>query len=274
MASPPSVKRLLSRTKLLTKQVFSSGFQACFRGLLNLNRAGGEVNEFLVRQIVTSQYLRGSGIEIGALDNPLPLPPSARVKYVDRMSVADLTTHYPELADTFLVEPDILDDGEHLKTIANESQDFVIANHFLEHCQNPIGAIAQMLRVLKPNGILYLCVPDKRFTFDRHRPTTDLEHILRDYREGAAWSKEQHFREWAKYCILGHTPEQTEVDQTQVEVATKHYLEMDYSIHFHAWTGVEILELANRLPDILGVPIEVEMLQRNVKEIILVLRKR
>ncbi|MEJ7767735.1 MAG: hypothetical protein WKF89_07975 [Chitinophagaceae bacterium] len=43
---------------------------------------------------------------------------------------------YPELKDLNLVPVDYLADGELLESVADTSQDFVITNHFLEHCQN------------------------------------------------------------------------------------------------------------------------------------------
>ena len=61
---------------------------------------------------------------------------------------------------------------ESLATIPDGSQDFVIADHFIEHCQDPISALTIHFRVLKTGGILYMAVPDKRFTFDKDRPVT------------------------------------------------------------------------------------------------------
>ena len=147
------------------------------------------------RESIASMYLRGEGIKIGALHNPLLLPQSAKIKYVDRMSLPDLRKQYPELGSKELVDVDILDDGELLATIKDSTQDFVIANQFLEHCQNPIGAIRNMLRVLKEGGVLYLSIPDKRYSFDADRPVTSIEHLLKDYQEGPEWSKKQHFEE-------------------------------------------------------------------------------
>ena len=152
----------------------------------------------LGREFVADTYIRGQGIEIGALHMPLGVPRSARVKYVDRLSVPDLRKHYPELNDKNLVEVDIIADGERLESISDATQDFVIANHFVEHCQNPIAAILNMFRVLKPGGVLYLALPDKRCSFDVDRPVTPFEHLLRDYHEGPAWSRRQHFEEWTR----------------------------------------------------------------------------
>src|SRR5207249_5036937 len=50
------------------------------------------------REAIARRYLRGTGIEIGALHNPLRLPRGVDVRYVDRMTVPELRRHYPELA--------------------------------------------------------------------------------------------------------------------------------------------------------------------------------
>src|SRR5215510_2466385 len=112
----------------------------------------------LNRELIAEAYLTGLGIEIGALHNPLKVPSAATVRYVDRLSALDLREQYPELADQELVNVDIRADGELLETIPDSSQDFVIANHFVEHCQDTIGAILNMLIVLKPTGVLYLAL--------------------------------------------------------------------------------------------------------------------
>ncbi len=194
----------------------------------------------LTRETIARMYLRGDGIEIGALYRPLCVPRAARVRYVDRMPVSALRAQYPELAGESLVGVDIVADGETLVGIPDESQDFVIANHFLEHCQNPILALESMLRVLKPGGILFLAVPDKRYTFDAGRSVTPLEHVLRDYVDGPDWSKREHFEEWSRYVVGAPSEEAVQAEASRL-------LEMDYSIHFHVWTQAELLELVLEL---------------------------
>ena len=138
----------------------------------------------LDREAVAAHYLKGTGLEIGALHNPLKVPSAARVRYVDRMPVAELRRQYPELASYNLVEADVIDNGEKLSTVGECTQDFVIANHFIEHCENPIDTLMNLVRVLKKDGILFMCVPDKRYTFDGERPVTPFEHLVRDFKRG------------------------------------------------------------------------------------------
>jgi SAM-dependent methyltransferase len=232
------------------------------RGLLRTGHAAPHAK--LSRALIAETYLSGHGIEIGALHNPLQVPPSARVKYVDRLPIAQLREQYPELNDKELVEVDILDDGERLSTIADASQDFVIANHFVEHSQDPIGAVLNMLRVLKPGGVLYLAIPDKRCCFDSDRPVTPIEHLLRDHAEGPEWSRAQHFEEWAR--LVNKTAEAEVADQTA------ELIRMNYSIHFHVWTPFEMLELVQALRKMAAFEVELCLMHDGV-EVILVFRK-
>lgn len=218
------------------------------------------------RQMIANRYIVGAGIEIGALEHPLQIPKSAKVKYLDRMSVQDLKNQYPELSSKQFVEVDIIDDGELLETIPDASQDFVIANHFIEHCQDPIRAIANMLRVLKSSGILYLAVPDKRYSFDIDRPLTSIDHLLRDYEEGPAWSKRQHFEEWVK--VVNKVEDETEAERQIVELIRR-----DYSIHYHVWTQTEFLQLILFLKKRFDLTFDLEMVFKNHMELIAVLRK-
>lgn len=216
------------------------------------------------RNIITELFVHGDGIEIGALHNPLQVPLNAHVKYVDRMPVNELKQQYPELGSLKLVHVDIVDDGEVLRTIKDSSQDFVIANHFIEHCQNPIQALQNMLRVLRSGGILYFAVPDKRFTFDIDRPVTPFSHIEFDYLHGPEGTRKQHFEEWSRFVnkTIGD-------DAVQDEVA--HLMKIDYSIHFHVWTQTEILEFIIQSKKYLSFGIE--MIHQNHHEVICVLTK-
>lgn len=206
----------------------------------------------LDREAVATNFLKGEGLEIGGLHNPLRVPSAAKVRYVDRMSVEDLRKHYPELASLPLVTVDIIDDGEKLTTVADASQDFVIANHFFEHCQDPVQTVTNLSRVLRAGGMLYFAIPDKRYTFDVERPVTPFEHIVRDHKEGPAWSKEQHFREWVR-CVDKIT------DPVAAEERYRALVAQDYSIHFHVWTQDELLELIIKLKTYFKLPVELEL---------------
>ena len=230
-----------------------------------LRRARLVVSAHIDRELIARAYLRGDGIEIGALDKPLQVPRHARVRYLDRMPVRQLATHYAEVGAHRMIEPDIIDNGETLASLADGTQDFVIANHFLEHCQNPIGALINMLRVLKPGGILYFAIPDKRVTFDVDRPLTPIAHLVRDFEEGPEWSRRGHFEEWVLLV------RKTAPGQAEAEV--RFLMDIDYSIHFHVWTHETMLQTLVQLRDRLPA-FETELAVKTHDESVFVLRKQ
>jgi len=147
------------------------------------------------RRELSVRFVARAGIKIGAQHQPLWTAELAKLMYVDRMSVDELRKQYPELAGYNLTHVDRIDDGKKLTTFPGRSLDFVIANHMLEHCENPNGTVRAHLSKLKPGGVLYYAVPHRRFTFDVERPLTDWEHLVRDDTEGTAWSREGHYRQ-------------------------------------------------------------------------------
>jgi predicted SAM-dependent methyltransferase len=236
------------------------------RFVTNLRKFTHLVGRPLDRDVIAAAYLQGTGLEIGALHNPLPVPKAARVKYVDRLGIKDLRSQYPELVSEPLVEVDIIEDGEQLAAIPDASQDFVIANHFLEHCQNPICALVNHFRVLKPDGILYLALPDKRYSFDRDRPSTTFEHVWRDFQEGPEWSRQQHVEEYVRLVDKVQAP-------AEIDKEVTHLLKTDYSIHYHVWSEIEMIEVLASVRQKLGLYFEFELIFKNRLEIIFVLRK-
>jgi SAM-dependent methyltransferase len=163
------------------------------------------------------------------------------------------------------VAVDRIDDAETLQSFTDSSHDFVIANHVLEHCRNPIGALTSMLRVVRPGGIVFLAVPDKRYSFDVDRPVTSYEHVKRDYIEGPDWSDHEHYQEWVRLVLKSDA----KISREPIE-----RLRADYAdIHFHAWTQTELIGLLLNLQRDFGLQFEVEMIAKNGLELVIVLRR-
>jgi SAM-dependent methyltransferase len=215
-----------------------------------------------------ARHLSGTGIEIGALHNPMPVDRArASVRYVDRLSLDEQRRHYPELGARVTIEPDIVAEAHRLSPLDDASQDFVIANHLLEHLTDPIGALAEWYRVLKPGGVLFLALPDKRLTFDRDRPRTTLAHLIADHRDGGEASRVDHYLEYVRL-----------VDHVAADAAAAHAEQLmarRYAIHFHVWIPEDIRQLLGYLTGALGQRWEVlEHLDSTASdEFIYVLRK-
>jgi SAM-dependent methyltransferase len=218
------------------------------------------------RAFFSHSFCGGRGIEIGALLHPTPLPPGARVRYVDRMTVPELRRQYPELDKAELVNVDIVDSGETLATLPDGQEDFVIAGQFIEHCQNPVRAVVNMLRVVKHEGFVLLTVPDKRFTFDKDRPITTHEHLLDECLNGTDPTRKEHYREWVRSS-------HGETDEAKVEAAAEGLMARDYSIHYHVWDSEAFLRFLMFIKERFALPFEIWATLRNGSELIVVLRK-
>ncbi|MCC6219666.1 MAG: methyltransferase domain-containing protein [Deltaproteobacteria bacterium] len=176
-------------------------------------------------------FLSGVGIEIGALHRPV-YAPHLNIRYVDRLTRDELFECYPELRGQSIVETDILDNAESLGTIRECSQDFVIANHVIEHMRNPISSLLNWQRVLKQGGKLFLAVPNKHTTFDQEREITSLQHVLDDYVNPSESRDFQAFLDFSKYvsCRFFKVKPESDFESFAKELEAK-----DYSIHFHVW---------------------------------------
>ena len=67
-----------------------------------------------------------------------------------------------------------------LGRIADESYDFLLSSHAIEHSANPLRALFEWTRVVKPGGLLAIIIPHKDGTFDHRRPVTPLAHLIED----------------------------------------------------------------------------------------------
>jgi len=216
----------------------------------------------LDRDLVARTFISGSGIEVGALSSPQKVAKGVRVTYVDRLPPEE-SARFEDLKDIRLHRVDVIDDAETLRTFRDGTQDFVIANHVLEHLRDPISGLLAMLRVTRPGGGVLLSVPDKRFTFDANRPVTPYEHLATDHRDGPAWSERQHYEEWSR---LVNKREESRVDEE-----VRHLMNIRWSIHFHVWTWVELLDLVLNVRKQANFDLELAMWNRG--EVVLVLRK-
>jgi len=218
------------------------------------------------RYMLSLRFLKGQGLEIGALSNPTPTRPGTLTRYYDYLTAEQNRERFPQLlANAKLVEPDYLGDGEKLELIADGSLDYLIANHMLEHCQDVIGTLKTFWSKLRQGGALLLALPDKRYTFDHPRPNTPFEHLVQDYEGGPHTSLHQHYQEFHQLV----TEDAVAAAQTKEEVHALPHVD----IHFHVWTQADILEMFLRLGKEHGFNWEIEGVLRQGNEFISVLRK-
>lgn len=136
-------------------------------------------------------YLIGkAGIEIGGPSStfsaPDALPIYDQVGTLDNCDFSSNTVwaeHHPEFVCCIGKPPgkSFFCEGSHLAPIPDATYDFVLSCHNLEHFANPIKALVEWKRVLRPGGALILVLPYFVNTFDHRRTPTTIEHLWGDF---------------------------------------------------------------------------------------------
>lgn len=189
---------------------------------------------------LTSKWLRGKGIEIGPFKTPIE---GICPYYVDK---------FREFAGERCLVDVCSDPGE--LPFKTDSFDYVASSHVFEHIANPIAAICEWYRVLRPGGIIYMVVPDRRFTWDRSRNLTSCEHMFEDYRKGTTDCDVVHIEDfvdnidWSEFDPS--TAPKDVPDRKQKLRKTYHDAVKAgriINIHFHVFEPCNVLELFTKL---------------------------
>lgn len=189
-----------------------------------------------VTRIAIASALRGKGIEVGPGHMPFPIPPTVTgVTYVSRLLPEDERRLFPEVpADEPFTPVDVVADidCDGLTAFADDSQDFVIASHVVEHLAAPIWSLSEFFRVVRPGGYVVLVLPDRRLTFDRHRAPTSIEHLLREHAAGVREIDDDHLLDFLAN-VAGDADPSPEVLHSRRE----------RRIHAHCWSEPEFRAL-------------------------------
>ncbi|MEK7989557.1 MAG: glycosyltransferase, partial [Thiotrichaceae bacterium] len=147
------------------------------------------------------QLLSGLGLEIGALHEPAEVPEHCKMEYCDANSRADLMAMFPELHGQEIIDPQHLCnvDAQGLAIFKDNTYDFVVFNHVIEHIANPINMVGELFRVVKVGGLVVLSAPDKDFTYDNPRPLTSFEHLLEEYEQGVTEITDEHYIDFLRH---------------------------------------------------------------------------
>lgn len=144
--------------------------------------------------------LNGRGLEIGAYSQPTVLKSECNISYLDVQSREALIDGLPDKSEACRIPPvDYICTSGDYTSVAPGPFDYIIANHVFEHVANPISWLQMVSRMLVVDGVLFLSVPDKKYTFDKYRPDTPLSHILHDYFTGVQTTSMEHVLENEMY---------------------------------------------------------------------------
>lgn len=76
---------------------------------------------------------------------------------------------------------DLLLDAHQMPMLQDGEFDVVCSAHTIEHLVNPLLALEEWRRVLRPGGHILSVIPNKATTFDHRRQLTSLQHLIGDY---------------------------------------------------------------------------------------------
>lgn len=160
----------------------------------------------------------GNGIEIGgpssifAWGGLIPVYPHARridnVNFASRTIWEDATREGETFHFYSRKAPgqQFLAEGADLRVIPSGKYDFVLSSHMLEHSANPLRALDEWRRVLKPGGALVLVVPARDGAFDHRRPITTMSHLIGDFEKNVGEEDLTHLAEVLELHDLSRDP--------------------------------------------------------------------
>jgi SAM-dependent methyltransferase len=177
--------------------------------------------------------LSGRGLEIGAFNEPAPLPPGASVEYLDAVDPEKAAKLFPEVKREKLVRVTYIGDLDQdgLAPFPESAFDFVVINHVLEHVANPVKAVREVFRICRRGGIVVIAIPDKEYTFDRGRELTSWEHLWSDYQNDVRVSSDEHYESFLRSAAPHVFREPPENLKVHVQ------LSRNRREHAHVWTS-------------------------------------
>jgi SAM-dependent methyltransferase len=125
----------------------------------------------------------GLGLEVGPAHSPIaPRRAGFNVHVLDYMDANALREKFRNVDVNLsqIEEVDFVWKGERLPELVGGTgrYDWIIASHVIEHLPDLAGFLIDCQDLLKPEGVVSLVIPDKRYCFDCFRPLTTTGEIL------------------------------------------------------------------------------------------------
>jgi SAM-dependent methyltransferase len=147
-------------------------------------------------------------------------------------------------------------EATHLDKIADNSYDFLLASHVLEHVANPLLALAEWIRVVVPGGTMVIVLPHKEGTFDHRRSVSALEHLIADFDSGTSEADTTHLAEILQLHDLSRDPEAGDIDAFRKRAENNlenrglhhHVFDTALAVKLLGYAGLQILSVDTARP--------------------------
>ena len=125
----------------------------------------------------------GLGLEVGPSHDPVcPKRDGWNIKILDHASAEELRAKYKdhEVNLDSIEDVDYIWTGNRFRDIIPDDIyfDWIVVSHVIEHTPDLLGFLLDCSSLLKPDGVLSLAVPDKRYCFDVFRERSSLSQII------------------------------------------------------------------------------------------------
>lgn len=238
------------------------------------------------------------GVELGPLNRPLIWREDGDVLYADHRSTDDLRAKYAGHETVIgpkaqpIVDVDLVLDHQSLAEALGPRApvDYVVASHVIEHIPDPIGWLNELAGILHEDGVVFLVVPDKRFTFDfRRAPSTTGDLVGHHIAAAKLASPVQIFEYVARVADVDpaavwagtqRDPRPIFDGQLARALADARYVAEHrsyYDAHCTVYTPVSFLAVFREIVELGLIPFEIARIdptERNAIEFYVTLRKR
>lgn len=134
--------------------------------------------------------------------------------------------------------------------------DYVLSSHVIEHFFDPVKALREWHRVIKPGGYIFIIAPHKDRTFDRSREVTPVAELM-DRAAGKIRISDYARPDSVPDARAGRTMSEQQAERpVQLLVRDKHnfklekgwkYYETDDHHHWSVWRTADFVELVKHL---------------------------
>ena len=190
-------------------------------------------------------------LELGPLDNPTVMKDEADVYYLDWFSSDELRSQLKNTSRQVerVVDVDYVVKGSNMSDYVDRKFDLIIANHVIEHVPDLISWAGELERLTHQSSLLFLSIPDKRFTFDVSIRSTDVIDIYQRHKDALQMADLYHIMRHHYYFQRvdapsiweGKTPDKTRRNMklSEAEIIAQQKSKTYSSIHCSIFTDDE-----------------------------------
>jgi SAM-dependent methyltransferase len=168
------------------------------------------------------------------------VPVYQHLAVLDTLDYTERTLWSPHAPHEITPRRHLIAEATQLTDIPDASYDLLLASHVLEHIANPLRALEEWRRVVRPSGHILLIMPHRDNTFDHRRAITTLEHMREDAARGTDESDLSHLEESLRLHDLKRnrdTKSRRELEQHLAENLARR------SIHHHVFVSRSVVEM-------------------------------